>query len=1231
MAKRKFYPLYDPSDEESVRPILDKLEEKGYERSSGKEPGGHDVIFFFMSKNLKEGSSIPNNFIKYNKSFKFVPVNLDGSPLLSGIQGSIKASNALFAEKYLTDELADRLGESLRSGIGIPKWFRNTLIAASAVLLVAVFGVIIYRVISNKNTGGEDVTASIEKPEKVFNPVIPNEIPSEDVTKIREVVFVGDTYKWYTIDDDETYKEKDFRRSYDAFSYRYWTDDGAKWISKEDGHEYPITQYDDISWITLLPNLQSLTLCAVDVEIPNLSELKNLNNVTCCDNNIGSLEWLRGSSIEHIEYHGSDVVDFSPLTDCKKLTDARFDLVFSRSVDFSEFHPWKLRSINIGNGHELNSVDLSGLNKCVYLEEAFIEHMPVSADFSLNKCTYLKKLELKQVPINSLEAISKCVSLEDIYLEEMNIGSLNGIENFKKLRYLRLNNVRLSDISAVENCKELETFRLDGNENEGLRNLASLGELPKLKDISVQASGITNLNFLRDIQQKGDLHLDFSGWNITDFSGLEAIDSFRLLNVSKVDLSEDIMPYLQDTPIYDLEMYECTGYDLSQFGNVTNSLFICDGNITSLEGIDTQAASLELIDCQYLTSLEGIQYLEKFGEEKGTLRVEGCPRLTDWTALDGMRLDRMIFVGTYSLPDFGKTNARFFTFEHVMEEALPDLSVLDGLDKEQRYNFNLVGQENITDLIPLFNLRGGRLEVPPMLGDQAQELVMENIFTFYQISYPNSEWHPNNAPIVLSSLDELEVLPKTVLARVERLYMAGDVIYDPDKYWIEEDWATNPVSLYIIANNSEDGERVAVENGTRLTDLSMLENLTGLKELSLRCVPVKSLEGIQNLESLENLFIEFCPELTDASAAFTLQNLKRLSLRCTSVTSVEGLKYLYDLEALNVEGLELEDLSQFDGLSEDLLLSIDLPMIESDELKNVPLPVLNNIRNLIIAGKYAVSRNHRWVEKRWDEETETDTYFISDNWTGEKIPLTEEGSLTDLKDLPQMNRLDYLIVCMEPLKTLDGIDRFKELSDFEVQNCPKLTDISQIFTFEDLSTLRLDEVGISSISGIENLKKLTWLSLRAEKVNDYSPLGKVDYSYCMEPDEGGWVPHFGLDFYDHFRQYTEETYDFISKIPYFDYLNLGEGDYKLWADRIKNTPIRRIDMFNCGFDNDGFKDFIEAHPELEEIDIRWNDDLTDISPVLSLENLRRVVVSDNMRQAIRSVGNNHDFELEIED
>ena len=110
--------------------------------------------------------------------------------------------------------------------------------------------------------------------------------------------------------------------------------------------------------------------------------------------------------------------------------------------------------------------------------------------------------------------------------------------------------------------------------------------------------------------------------------------------------------------------------------------------------------------------------------------------------------------------------------------------------------------------------------------------------------------------------------------------------------------------------------------------------------------------------------------------------------------------------------------------------------------------MLYNIRNLIIAGKYAVSRNHRWVEKRWDEETETDTYFISDNWTGEKIPLTEEGSLTDLKDLPQMNRLDYLIVCMEPLKTLDGIDRFKELRGFEVHNCPKLTDISQIFTVE---------------------------------------------------------------------------------------------------------------------------------------------------------------------------------------
>ena len=58
--------------------------------------------------------------------------------------------------------------------------------------------------------------------------------------------------------------------------------------------------------------------------------------------------------------------------------------------------------------------------------------------------------------------------------------------------------------------------------------------------------------------------------------------------------------------------------------------------------------------------------------------------------------------------------------------------------------------------------------------------------------------------------------------------------------------------------------------------------------------------------------------------------------------------------------------------------------------------------------------------------------------------------------------------------------------------------------------------------------------------------------------------------------------------------------------------------------------FIEQHPELEYIKVSWTPELTDISPLLTLQHLRAACVSNNMQSAIRSLGDEYGFELEIE-
>ncbi len=922
MAKRKFYPLYDLADEEKVRPILDKIKDDGYERTEEEEPSARDVVFFFMSKNLKEGSSIFGDLIKYADRSKIVPVNLDGAPLLSSIQGSIKASNAVFAERYTTEELAKRLEETLRPGSDIPKWLRYTIIAVSAVILLSVTGVIISRALAKGND--VRIVSSVDKPQET---VIPEEIPTEDVEKIVELIFIGDTYRWYT-EEDGSYKENGYWKGYSEFAYRYWTDAGARWLSKEDGHEFPKTHYDDLSWITKFPNLRAITFCAVDAEVPSLSELKRLNHVAYCDCNIGSLEWLRNTKIKDIEYHGNDVVDFSPLTLCTDLTEAHLDIVYSTEADFSDFHPYFLRRLYLGNGGTLREpVDISALGQCKMLLDLQMENIPITGKLSLSQCKNLLNINISGVPFDSLSFMSLCYSLEALRLSDMNLRTLDGIQKMSKLKEIYLDNVNgLTDISALENCKELRYVEIRDNEGLRITDYSVLGELPELDHLTIDApSTLPNLDFMEGIKQNKSL-VFICNSSVSDFSGLSAISGFNRLEISSDNYNEEVIPYINEATIGLLVLNNCRNVDLSLLPRVSSRILIRDCDFRSLEGIDQQINTITLENCNELRSLNGIEGLERFGDGNGTISIIGCPRLNDFSALEGMYLNTMEFERTYSLPDFSKTSAKTIIFNHVDETVLPDLSCLKSLDTSNSYILDFSGQENITDITPIYKLHGSKLKVPPTVQLQAKELVESGNFEEFEVEYPQNDWRVDDSPIVLESFEDLDTLPKSALARVEALGILGDVVYDPREYHVEWEYEDDILKAYLCKNENEsddgtegsdesDDGRVWIEEpGTVITDISVFKDLTGLRELKLASLPIENLEGVQYLENLEILEVNCCEGLTDASAAFTLQQLKYLNLNDTGITSVKGINYLYNLEEVDLYGVGLEDETELEEL-----------------------------------------------------------------------------------------------------------------------------------------------------------------------------------------------------------------------------------------------------------------------------------------------------------------------------
>ena len=83
---------------------------------------------------------------------------------------------------------------------------------------------------------------------------------------------------------------------------------------------------------------------------------------------------------------------------------------------------------------------------------------------------------------------------------------------------------------------------------------------------------------------------------------------------------------------------------------------------------------------------------------------------------------------------------------------------------------------------------------------------------------------------------------------------------------------------------------------------------------------------------------------------------------------------------------------------------------------------------------------------------------------------------------------------------------------------------------------------------------------------------------------------------------------------------------------LDSCTVLSLQADNCftGKDADAlFSDFAEAHPELEELELFWNQDLTDLSPLLQMENLERVRIGDGMEEARKSLeGKEFSFTLE---
>lgn len=1026
-------------DAEALRPVLEALRSRGVNTlSSAGNLKKKELLLAALSENFYADEELSGALLSQVASGaeNIMLIKLDGAPIPETLKTATYARNVISTSGRDSADIAERIIAAFPKKKSL--WWLFVIIA---LIIAAASGVYI----RNRRAEAEAAAAAAAEAARIeaeriaeeealaaLEARLPKGVTAADLAKIENVIIIGDSFSFQT--------DADFRQSgfwmdiYNSGSaYRDFRDDGGHWIRTEDGSEFSMTRYEDLEFISLMPKLRFLSMAMVDCDaLPDLSSQSLLERVCISDCNIDSLDWLSGSYMKSIDFHNTQVTDYSPLSACKWLDNVYIDLALMKEADFSGFAPPKLVTLSIDNGQDAGAVDLSALNACANLRNVYLQDLNIRDLSFLEGMTALKELRVEYT--NTLQDISAVASLEK--LSKLVIRGCGGIR----------------DYSPIGACLNLQELNLENNDWSGysMTDASFLAGLPRLTEVHLYGFPLKNLDFLKEVANNSKaITLGFAG-EIQDYSGLAAVENFAHLHVnprrnggSHGDYAL-VEPYLRNATVEGLQLYDCGNLDLSALPKTTRRIEIYGGTLTDLTGLQlTYSSEIRLDSCQYLTSLDGIEAIKMLTADTHTVSVEiaNCPRLTDYSALNGAKLAALNLTAQYGLPDFSEISVNTLRLESIYE--LKDLNCLDSMDSSRNCIFELVGLDEVNNLTPLRRFHGNRLAVPPQLADQAQELVDSGNFRRFEVIFPEGGWQNDDSEIELLSLEELDTLPKALLKRVGRVSIAGDMLIDWDQYDTDEDWndswMNNGFPRVTLVNRETD-EHIQLGRGI-MSDFGMLSDLTGLRELQLTSEPIESLDGVQVYENLRFLEAGNCNGLSDISAAFALPNLEYLKVRCSLAESIQGIQNLKHLKGLDIFHTQIADLSPLEKCDFSEAYANGGFELECDDLpcKDFsPLAAVKEYRRLTLNNMDC----HLWVEPladskiyqfgatdaKWDVETLTT--FLDAHPELEEFEIAWNQDVKDISFLAGRDNLRTVSVSTDmesAVSSLDGLDYSFEL------------------------------------------------------------------------------------------------------------------------------------------------------------------------------------------------------------
>ncbi|QWI09394.1 leucine-rich repeat domain-containing protein [Bacillus mycoides] len=473
---------------------------------------------------------------------------------------------------------------------------------------------------------------------------------------------------------------------------------------------------------------------------------------------------------------------------------------------------------------------------------------------------HINKYNLERKNIN--EPITKEDLLQiktlSIYSGE-GINEIAGLEYMTNLEKFTLRESNVTDISVISGLRHLKYLDLSSSPIESIQPVSKLENLDMLFLRDNKIADLTPLSQMKKIKI-----LDLIGNNIKDLTPL-----FTVLSLEEV--------YLANNQISNLSGIE-------KLKNV-NLLWIGNNKISDIEPIskmsnliELEIADSEIKDISSLSKLVKIQVLNL--EEN---YISDISPLSNLTNLHEINLGANEISDIKSVEELGKRTSIDIQRQKIfLDEA--------SVDEEIK--------------IPVYNFKGEPLQNIKLKSEGA---TLSNGFI---------KWNSPGEKIYEFKLDTNPAESKirfngtVIQSIVEKQTESKNVILDKNlqQHINKKNFGRENLNAPITKEDLLQIKTLEIlkEKGKEIKDLTGLEYMTNLENLTLEGVGLKNIEFISNLKQLKDVNVSH-NKIEDITPLSSLENLQWLNLADNHIKDVSVLGSMLDLLSLKLAGNEIRD------------------------------------------------------------------------------------------------------------------------------------------------------------------------------------------------------------------------------------------------------------------------------------------------------------------------------------